>query len=173
MDNGQAIKKLLNNKKLTQLVLFEPEIELIYIAFNLIDFSKDLQRNRLLILSLKEVDYSMLVELLHVSNAKYYIRTFELIINSDYSETFYMDEYKKLFGLWIKVLDYVAQANGNDINDTFRGVKQHLENVDLMLDNPQYQKLLKKKSVKTAVIVSTGPSLDKQLSLLKKYQDET
>jgi len=172
MDNGQAIKKLLNNKKLTQLVLFEPEIELIYIAFNLIDFSKDLQRNRLLILSLKEVDYSMLVELLHVSNAKYYIRTFELIINSDYSETFYMDEYKKLFGLWIKVLDYVAQANGNDINDTFRGVKQHLENVDLMLDNPQYQKLLKKKSVKTAVIVSTGPSLDKQLSLLKKYQDK-
>ena len=172
VDNGQTIKKLLENKKLTQLVLFEPELELIYIVFNLIDFSKDLKRNRLLVLADDKIDYSTLVELLHISNAKYYVRNFELIINSNYTEAFYMDEYKKLFDLWIKVLDYVVQANGNDINDTFRGIKQHLENINLMLDTPPYQKLLKKKSLKTAVIVSTGPSLDKQLSLLKKYQDK-
>jgi hypothetical protein len=172
IDNGQVIKKLLQNKKMIQLVLIEPELELIYIVLNLIDFSEDLKQNRLLILMSDEVNYSLLINLIHVSNAKYYVRNFDLILNSDYTGTFYIDIYKEIFSLWLKVLDYIVQANGNDINDTFRGIKQHLQNVDLMLDNPQYQKLLNKKSIETAVVVSTGPSLDKQLSTLKEYQDK-
>ena len=172
IDNGKVVESLLRNKNHKQIVVIEPDLELIYIVFNLIDFSKDLEANRLLVLEAQEVSYNLLIDLIHVSNAKYYIRVFEFLINSHYSYTVYQEKYTELFKLWLKVLDYIAQANGNDINDTFRGVKQHFENLDLMLQYPKYQDLLKKKSAETAVIVSTGPSLDKQLPLLKKYQDK-
>ena len=172
LGNGRAVEFLLKNKQLVQLIVIEPSLELIYIALNLVDYSKDLILNRLLILEYEEINYSILVDLIHNSNAKFYIRVFNLIINTNYYENIYINEYKELLSLYMKVLLYIANGNGNDINDTFRGVKQHLENINLMIDSAQYQKLLKKKSLKTAVIVSTGPSLDKQLPLLKKYQDK-
>jgi len=169
--DGKNIQILLKNKNLKQLIIIEPNIELIYIALNLIDFSKDLEINRLLILEQTEIDYSLLINMIHVSNAKFYIRNFNLILHSAYYENFYLQEYKEVFSLFIKAIDYVAQANGNDINDTFRGFKQHIQNLNYMLENGKYQDLLKKEFIKTAVIVSTGPSLDKQLNLLKEYQD--
>ena len=69
-------------------------------------------------------------------------------------------------------INYIAKASGNDINDAFRGVRQHFENIDLMLHSIKYKDLLKQKTIKTAVIVSTGPSLDKQLLLLKEHQEK-
>ncbi len=170
--DGKNIEKLLENEKLHQLFVIEADVELIYIAFNLIDFSKDLQNNRLVVLDYEEIDYSLLINMIHISNAKYYIRNFKLIINGSYYEQFYIEKYKTLLTLFLKAINYVAQANGNDINDTFRGFRQHIQNLNLMLENGKYQSLLKKEFIKTAVIISTGPSLDKQLPLLKKYQDK-
>ena len=169
--NGKVIEELLKNEKLTQLVVFEPNLELLYIVLNLIDFSQYLAVNKLLLLDYDEVDYNFLINLLHVSNAKFYIRVFDLLLNGEYYEENYATEYKELFQLWIKVLNYVARASGNDITDTFTGLKQHLENIYLMVEKPAYQELLKKESVDTAVIVSTGPSLNKQIVLLKEYQE--
>lgn len=170
--DGKNIKTLLKNKNLKQLVVIEPEIEVIYIALNLFDFSEDLEANRLLILEHEEVNYSLIINLMHNSNAKYYIRSFNLILHSRYYENFYLDKYRNLFALFIKAIEYITQANGNDINDTFRGFKQHIENINFMIENGKYKKLLEQKFIKTAVVVSTGPSLDKQLDLLKQYQDK-
>jgi len=171
VDNGKIIETLLENKNIMQLVVVEPNIELIYILFNLVDLSKDLIRNRLLVLEYSEVTYSLLINVMHVLNAKYYIRVFELIFSNRYYENIYFQEYKQIFQLWYKVLSYIARASGNDINDTFTGVKQHFNNFELMLGKPRYKDLLKTKSVDIAIVVSTGPSLNKQLPLLKKYQD--
>ena len=170
--DGKTVQTLLQNEKIRQLVVIEPNIELIYVALNLWDFSKDLQSNRLLILPLQEVTLSTVVELLHSSNAKYYVRTFELILVTAYYETLCFDQYKEMYDLFLKAIDYVTKAHGNDINDSFRGVKQHIETMEYMVEHLQYQALLKQKSIDTAVIVSTGPSLDKQLALLKEYQDK-
>ncbi|MEA1920464.1 MAG: 6-hydroxymethylpterin diphosphokinase MptE-like protein [Campylobacterota bacterium] len=170
--DGKNIQKLLENTSLNQIVIIEPNIELIYIALNLIDFSKDIETNRLYILEYSDISFSWLIKIINTENAKIYIRTFNLNIIVDYYEKYYLSEYQETFKLFIKAIEYVTQANGNDINDTFRGVKQHFQHLDLMIENLKYQELLKKKSVKTAVVVSTGPSLDKQLSLLKKYQSK-
>jgi hypothetical protein len=170
--DGSNVKKLLDNKNLKQLTVVEPNIELIYVAFNLFDFSQDLKENRLLVLEEEEADYSLLIHLFHSSNAKYYLKTFNLIIQNEFYETYHMESYKEMLSLFVRVIDYVASANGNDINDTFRGVKQHIHNLDTMVSHIKYQDLIKKDSIKTAVVVSTGPSLDQNLPLLKEYQDK-
>ncbi len=170
--NGALVDALLQNKKLTQLVVVEPELELVYIALNLVDFSEDLEENRLLILLQEEVTKSNIVALMHSSNAKYYIKVFRLLLVSSYYEQYYEETYHSAYKQFIDTLRYVAEANGNDINDTFRGVKQHFANLHRMLEHYKFQDLLKCKNSDLAVIVSTGPSLTKQLPLLKEYQDK-
>ena len=170
--DGYNIKELLQNQKLQQLVVVEPEMEILYVALNLHDFSKDLKKNRLVFLEIKDINRSTIVNLFHNLNAKYYIKVFRLHLINPYYEHFYIDEYKNIYSIFLDALDYFAQANGNDINDTFRGVIQHIQNLDLMLENLPYSQLVEAKNSNLAVIVSTGPSLTKQLPLLKEYQDK-
>ncbi|EKN7515242.1 motility associated factor glycosyltransferase family protein, partial [Campylobacter coli] len=60
---------------------------------------------------------------------------------------------------------------GNDSTDTLQGIEQFVYNLPQMITHPSYKELLsKRKGISdTAIIVSTGPSLTKQLPLLKKY----
>ncbi|EIX1461780.1 motility associated factor glycosyltransferase family protein, partial [Campylobacter coli] len=61
--------------------------------------------------------------------------------------------------------------HGNDPLDALQGIEQFVYNLPQMITHSSYKELLsKRKGVSdTAIIVSTGPSLTKQLPLLKKY----
>ena len=45
--NGLFVKLLLQNSNHTHLIVIEPEIELLYIVFNLIDFTQELNEKRI------------------------------------------------------------------------------------------------------------------------------
>ncbi|EQA6529603.1 motility associated factor glycosyltransferase family protein, partial [Campylobacter coli] len=62
----------------------------------------------------------------------------------------------------------------NDSADTLQGIEQFVYNLPQMITHPSYKELLsKRKGISdTAIIVSTGPSLTKQLPLLKKYANK-
>ena len=62
-------------------------------------------------------------------------------------------------------------AHGNSIDDMLIGIKHHIQNIPIMLENYCYTQLVLKRYElnKTAIIVATGPSLDKQLDTLKKF----
>ncbi|EDJ8729805.1 DUF115 domain-containing protein, partial [Campylobacter coli] len=64
--------------------------------------------------------------------------------------------------------------HGNDPKDALQGIEQFVYNLPQMITHPSYKELLsKRKGVSdTAIIVSTGPSLTKQLPLLKKYANK-
>ncbi|EKJ5637763.1 motility associated factor glycosyltransferase family protein, partial [Campylobacter coli] len=65
----------------------------------------------------------------------------------------------------------IILRNGNDPLDALQGIEQFVYNLPQMITHPSYKELLsKRKGISdTAIIVSTGPSLTKQLPLLKKY----
>ncbi|ECQ6594939.1 motility associated factor glycosyltransferase family protein, partial [Campylobacter coli] len=65
-------------------------------------------------------------------------------------------------------------SHGNDPLDALQGIEQFVYNLPQMITRPSYKELLsKRKGVSdTAIIVSTGPSLTKQLPLLKKYANK-
>ncbi|EOH2355851.1 6-hydroxymethylpterin diphosphokinase MptE-like protein, partial [Campylobacter jejuni] len=65
-------------------------------------------------------------------------------------------------------------SSGNDSKDVLQGIEQLIYNLPKMITHTAYQDLLKKREnlSDTAIIVSTGPSLTKQLPILKKYANK-
>ncbi|BEJ66637.1 hypothetical protein B10204_12880 [Campylobacter jejuni] len=55
--NGILFKALLKNKHHKHLVIFEKELEIIKIMFHLLDFSQELEENRLLILDVNSLEF--------------------------------------------------------------------------------------------------------------------
>ncbi|EAJ0397651.1 motility associated factor glycosyltransferase family protein, partial [Campylobacter jejuni] len=92
---------------------------------------------------------------------------------SHYYERFHED----VLELNKKLVQYFKNSiisHGNDSTDTLQGIEQFVYNLPSMITHPSYKELLsKRKGISdTAIIVSTGPSLTKQLPLLKKYANK-
>ncbi|EIG8814644.1 motility associated factor glycosyltransferase family protein, partial [Campylobacter lari] len=63
---------------------------------------------------------------------------------------------------------------GNSPIDYLEGIQHFIYNIPNMITHPTYKELLNKRKnlSDNAIIVSTGPSLTKQLPLLKQYQNK-
>ncbi|ECQ5314028.1 motility associated factor glycosyltransferase family protein, partial [Campylobacter jejuni] len=97
-------------------------------------------------------------------------RIYFLELMSHYYERFHED----ILGLNKKLAENFKNSivsHGNDPLDALQGIEQFVYNLPQMITHPSYKELLsKRKDISdTAIIVSTGPSLTKQLPLLKKY----
>ncbi|EKT3927021.1 motility associated factor glycosyltransferase family protein, partial [Campylobacter jejuni] len=97
-------------------------------------------------------------------------RIYFLELMSHYYERFHED----VLELNKKLVQYFKDSiisHGNDSTDTLQGIEQFVYNLPQMITHPSYKELLSKRKnlSDTAIIVSTGPSLTKQLPLLKKY----
>ncbi|EKZ7304057.1 motility associated factor glycosyltransferase family protein, partial [Campylobacter jejuni] len=97
-------------------------------------------------------------------------RIYFLELMSHYYERFHED----ILGLNKKLAENFKNSivsYGNDPLDALQGIEQFVYNLPQMITHPSYKELLsKRKGISdTAIIVSTGPSLTKQLPLLKKY----
>ncbi|EDO7160779.1 DUF115 domain-containing protein, partial [Campylobacter coli] len=100
-------------------------------------------------------------------------RIYFLELMSHYYERFHED----ILGLNKKLAETfknIILRNGNDPLDALQGIEQFVYNLPQMITHPSYKELLsKRKGISdTAIIVSTGPSLIKQLPLLKKYANK-
>ncbi|EAI7016155.1 motility associated factor glycosyltransferase family protein, partial [Campylobacter jejuni] len=100
-------------------------------------------------------------------------RIYFLELMSHYYERFHED----VLELNKKLVQYFKDSiisHGNDSTDTLQGIEQFVYNLPQMITHPSYTKLLSKRKnlSDTAIIVSTGPSLTKQLPLLKKYANK-
>ncbi|EKH8910477.1 motility associated factor glycosyltransferase family protein, partial [Campylobacter coli] len=100
-------------------------------------------------------------------------RIYFLELMSHYYERFHED----ILGLNKKLAENFKNSivsYGNDPLDALQGIEQFVYNLPQMITHPSYKELLsKRKGISdTAIIVSTGPSLTKQLPLLKKYANK-
>ncbi|EAI8026609.1 motility associated factor glycosyltransferase family protein [Campylobacter jejuni] len=168
--NGVLFKALLQNKNHQHIVVFEKDIEIIWIMFHILDFSNELQSARLMILEndkLQTQDYN---ELCSFKPFFQFSRIYFLELMSHYYERFHED----VLELNKKLVQYFKDSiisHGNDSTDALQGIEQFVYNLPQMITHPSYKELLSKRKnlSDTAIIVSTGPSLTKQLPLLKKY----
>jgi len=100
-----------------------------------------------------------------------FVKTYELHIYSKYYEKFFSKQIIELNKLLIRAIKQIITNYGNDTIDTLIGIEHHIKNIPQMLTNPYYKQLKNKKNSELAIIVATGPSLVKQLPLLKEIQD--
>lgn len=169
--DGRLVKHLLENEKLTYLLLVEPEIELIYVALNLVDVSEHILSGKLQLFTTQTFTFLKAVEVFHTENAKFYLKQFILHTPSEYYLNTRIEDYKLIHTLFLKTIEYMVSAFGNNVNDSLLGLKHHVSNLPEMIKHVSYADLCKSKNSEVAIIVSTGPSLHKQLDLLKQYQD--
>ncbi|EJI1985787.1 motility associated factor glycosyltransferase family protein, partial [Campylobacter coli] len=168
--NGILFKALLQNKNHQHIVVFEKDIEIIWVMFHILDFSSELQSARLMVLNTNKLEIQDYNELCSSKPFFQFSRIYFLELMSHYYERFHED----ILGLNKKLAENFKNSivsYGNDSTDTLQGIEQFVYNLPQMITHPSYKELLsKRKGISdTAIIVSTGPSLTKQLPLLKKY----
>ena len=163
--NGTLYKILCQTQ--AKIVVFEDDLKLLSLVFSFIDFSEELLNKKLiLITTLKELDLLFQNELIQTS-----YKIYTLFSHS----SFYENENFELLHHKIKEhFDFLLLQKGNDPEDTLTGMKHTLINLKTMLEKPKFKDFLNTYRLQNqnAIIVSTGPSLSKQLPLLKEVQEK-
>ncbi|MDD7346707.1 motility associated factor glycosyltransferase family protein [Helicobacter sp.] len=176
LGNGVFYKVLLQNEYLKCVVVIEPELEILFIVLHLLDFSQEIAESRILFLDSQSTFQDVLLIFLQDTHTKIYSKLYNLHIFNAYYDRYatLSIEFNRYF---IKALEHCVISVGNDSKDAITGIAHHIANLPKMLASPSLITLIKELRTKranqksTAVIVSTGPSLSKQLPLLKQYQD--
>ncbi|MCV3430795.1 motility associated factor glycosyltransferase family protein [Campylobacter lari] len=171
--NGMLIFELLKNPLKDYICIIEPEIELIYIALHLNDFSQYLQDKRLHIYLYEDINFLTFYRFFEQEKIHFFVKTYDLLLMSNFYEI-YENAIAKTNSLCIESIKSLVVRQGNSSEDSFQGITQLLHNLPYQLANPSLKDLLKqrKDKIENAIIVSTGPSLMKQLPLLKEYTNK-
>lgn len=168
--DGSKIKNLLKNPK-HSIVVIEPEAEILFIALHCEDFSQEISSKRLTIFFPEDLNFPYLVEFLNQDIRVYYARSYNLHFASSYYESNYLQTIIETNTLIIRAFEFIITNSGNDIKDALMGVEHHIYNIPRLVAGTQFEKFKKQKNADTVIMVSTGPSLTKQLPLLKSIQD--
>ncbi|ECP7197048.1 motility associated factor glycosyltransferase family protein, partial [Campylobacter coli] len=103
-----------------------------------------------------------------------HLSLYEILINASYYLRFYEKQILFLNEMCLKTIG-VAVRNANiSCSLPLLTYGQFLQNIPSMLESIPFQRILNERKNKfdNAIVVSAGPSLAKQLSLLKAYQDK-
>ena len=168
ISNAFMIENLLQNPYHCHLLVYERNLALLYTLLSSIDLSVALAQKRLLIFN----EVSQMEYIFETQPFLAYSRTYFLELMSD----FYAREQKEILALNSFLMEGFKKSilkQGNDPKDALQGIKQYVYNLASMIKNPSLKELLAKRGAKfkSCVIVSTGPSLTKQLPLLKEVQE--
>ncbi|EAL4456923.1 DUF115 domain-containing protein [Campylobacter jejuni] len=171
--NALLIKNL--SKHYKHLFIFESEIELFILALSVIDLSEELKVYKVVLFDCVAKDLEIQIAMIFDQQSILeYLSLYEMFISSHYYLKYYETSILSLNELCIKSAS-VAIRNA-DIT-CFLPLLTHgqfLQNIPSMLESIPFQRILSERKNKfdNAIVVSAGPSLAKQLSLLKAYQDK-
>jgi len=170
--NGAYFKILAQRPHMVRMVVIEPHIEIIYIAFHLHDFSQELMSGVLHLYLADDLTYAESSKIFrNYKGAVLYARVYTLDMFTPYYESEKLSSIE-INDLLLQGILQTAHSAGNNSLDTFLGIKQHVANLNNVIKNPSLRSLEKGcKNSDIAIIVATGPSLVKQLPLLKEIQD--
>ncbi|EPR1017146.1 6-hydroxymethylpterin diphosphokinase MptE-like protein [Campylobacter jejuni] len=171
--NALLIKNLAKHYK--HLFVFESEIELFILALSTIDLSEELKIYKIVLFDCVAKDLEIQIAMIFDQQSILeYLSLYEILINASYYLHFYEKQILFLNEICLKTIG-VAVRNA-DIS-CFLPLLVHgqfLQNIPSMLESIPFQRILseRKNKFENAIVVSAGPSLAKQLPLLKAYQDK-
>ncbi|EOJ2449244.1 motility associated factor glycosyltransferase family protein [Campylobacter jejuni] len=171
--NALLIKNLAKHYK--HLFVFESEIELFILALSTIDLSEELCSGKIYLVDIEEerVDIQLLI-LFDMKDMFEYLSLYEMFVNNVYYKKFYEDIWHKADELCEKNIKVVIRNLGSNSDLSFECYSHLLQNIPFMLESIPFQRILseRKNKFENAIVVSAGPSLAKQLPLLKAYQEK-
>ncbi|RTJ58414.1 motility associated factor glycosyltransferase family protein [Campylobacter jejuni] len=170
LGNGVFYKAISQNEAHKRIIIFEPELEIIFMVFHWIDFSEDLKKGRIIIIHSEEANSTKSDKLFSILDKERIFKTYNLQIHTHFYAK-YKKEIQNINDNNLKAMQRIALTHGNSPKDAMKGIVNFVTNLPKMLTHPKFTNLLKTryKKSKNAIIVSTGPSLKKQLPILKNY----
>ncbi|MGI7653270.1 motility associated factor glycosyltransferase family protein, partial [Campylobacter jejuni] len=171
--NALLIKNLAKHYK--HLFVFESEIELFILTLSTIDLSEELCSGKIYLVDIEEerVDIQLLI-LFDMKDMFEYLSLYEMFVNNSFYKQFQQDDWYKANTLCEKNIEVIVRNVDISCFLPLLTYEQFLQNIPSMLESIPFQRILseRKNKFENAIVVSAGPSLAKQLSLLKVYQDK-
>ncbi|HEF7817942.1 TPA: motility associated factor glycosyltransferase family protein, partial [Campylobacter jejuni] len=171
--NALLIKNLAKHYK--HLFVFESEIELFILALSMIDLSEELCSGKIYLVDIEEerADIQLLI-LFDMKDMFEYLSLYEMFVNNVYYKKFYEDIWHRADNLCEKNIEVIVRNLNSSLHIAFECYSHLLQNIPSMFESIPFQRILSERKNKfdNAIVVSAGPSLAKQLSLLKAYQDK-
>ncbi|EOZ8015932.1 6-hydroxymethylpterin diphosphokinase MptE-like protein [Campylobacter coli] len=171
--NALLIKNLAKHYK--HLFVFESEIELFILALSTIDLSEELCSGKIYLVDIEEerVDIQLLI-LFDMKDMFEYLSLYEMFVNNSFYKQFCEKTWCETDEFCKKNIEIVIRDSGLNSNLSFQSYFHFLQNIPSMLESIPFQRILSERKNKfaNAIVVSAGPSLAKQLPLLKAYQDK-
>ncbi|EPF0461407.1 6-hydroxymethylpterin diphosphokinase MptE-like protein [Campylobacter coli] len=171
--NALLIKNLAKHYK--HLFVFESEIELFILALSTIDLSEELCSGKIYLVDIEEerVDIQLLI-LFDMKDMFEYLSLYEMFVNNSFYKQFQQDDWYKANTLCEKNIEVIVRNLNSSLHIAFECYSHLLQNIPFMLESIPFQRILNERKNKfdNAIVVSAGPSLTKQLPLLKAYQDK-
>ncbi|EOC5038526.1 DUF115 domain-containing protein, partial [Campylobacter jejuni] len=130
--NGILFKALLQNKNHQHIIVFEKDIEIIWVMFHVLDFSNELQNSRLMILQTSSLDIEFFSNFCSSKPFFQFSRIYFLELMSHYYERFHED----VLELNKKLVQYFKDSiisHGNDPLDALQGIEQFVYNLPQMI----------------------------------------
>ncbi|EAJ5677132.1 motility associated factor glycosyltransferase family protein, partial [Campylobacter coli] len=171
--NALLIKNLAKHYK--HLFVFESEIELFILALSVLDLSEELCSGKIYLVDIEEerVDIQLLI-LFDMKDMFEYLSLYEMFVNNSFYKQFCEKTWCETDEFCKKNIEIVIRDSGLNSNLSFQSYFHFLQNIPSMLESIPFQRILSERKNKfaNAIVVSAGPSLAKQLPLLKAYQDK-
>ncbi|EAH4859262.1 motility associated factor glycosyltransferase family protein [Campylobacter jejuni] len=171
--NALLIKNLAKHYK--HLFVFESEIELFILALSTIDLSEELKVYKVVLFDCVAKDLEIQIAMIFDQQSILeYLSLYEMFISSHYYLKYYETSILFVNELCIKSASVAIRNADITCFLPLLTYGQFLQNIPSMLESIPFQRILSERKNKfdNTIVVSAGPSLAKQLPLLKAYQDK-
>lgn len=169
--NALLVKNLISSYK--HIFIFESEIELFYLALSIVDLSEELRSGKIYLVYTHEKNIELQLSILfNYKDIFEYLSLYEMFINCSYYEKYFKQDIIFLDDKLVDNINFAIRNANPGSTIALICYNNFIENILLMLKNIPFQRIIqeRKNQFENCIVVCAGPSLEKQIPLLKKYQ---
>ncbi|EHL4789333.1 motility accessory factor [Campylobacter jejuni] len=170
--NALLIKNLAKHYK--HLFVFESEIELFILALSALDLSEELYSGKIYLVDIQEKKINLQLRILFDQNDVFlWLNLYEMFINNNFYKKYYYEEILNADKIIHENINLVIRNLDPDSKISLSCYENFYKNIPLMLKNIPFKRIIdeRKGLFESCIVVCAGPSLQKQIPLLKKYQE--
>lgn len=157
----------------SKIIIIEKDPEVLKIAFSTRDLTNIINDPYIIFVGCEPIrlSYPEMFNFLKVAPNMYYLKSVN-IIEQPIAFTIEKDYYIESIRLLKEALQQAILLYGNDPSDSLIGIKFTLRNIPTIIDNPGINDLKGVFKGKPGIVVASGPSLNKNIHLLKGLKDK-
>ncbi|EAJ8809173.1 motility associated factor glycosyltransferase family protein [Campylobacter jejuni] len=169
--NALLIKNLAKHYK--HLFVFESEIELFILALSTIDLSEELCSGKIYLVDIQEKKINLQLRILFDQNDVFlWLNLYEMFINNNFYKKYYYEEILNTDKIAYENINLVIRNLDPDSKISLSCYENFYKNISLMLKNIPLKRIINERKglFDNCIVVCAGPSLQKQIPLLRQYQ---